>query len=129
MSPRILRRIVWLVFVAGIAGMIVGSIKESSGGAITAGIVTAIAAVGLILITAVAPPGSLAKPTSAKDDDPTSGGAGAPTSAVVDERLALDVEQRINELVAQGADEDDVRSLVARAVDLGRGARRTSRTS
>jgi len=126
MSPRILRRIVWLVFVAGIAGMIVGSIKESSGGAITAGIVTAIAAVGLILITAVAPAGSLAKPALADDADPAAT-TGAAAGAVVDERLALDVEHRINELVRQGADEDDVRSLVARAVDLGRGARRSTR--
>jgi hypothetical protein len=126
MSPRILRRIVWLVFIAGIAGMIVGSIKESSGGAITAGIVTAIAAAGLILITAVAPPGSLAKPTVVADDESLGAGAGPPGAALVDERLALDVEQRINELVRQGADEDEVRSLVARAVDLGRGARRTT---
>ena len=127
MSPRILRRIVWLVFVAGIAGMIVGSIKESSGGAITAGIVTAIAAVGLILITAVAPPGSLAKPEGRREGDAGVTDADPSTSPVVDERLALDVEHRINELVRQGADEDDVRSLVARAVDLGRGARRTTR--
>lgn len=121
MSPRALRRIVWLVFVAGIGGMIVGSIKDSSGGAITAGIITAVAALGLILVTAVAPPGSLAKRSEPAPLDADA------TPAAVDERLARDVEERIGRLVQAGADEDDVRSLVARAVDLGRGARRASR--
>src|SRR5689334_2358110 len=114
MSPRALRRIVWVVFVAGIGGMIVGSIKDSSGGAITAGIITAVASLGLILITSVAPPGSLLKP-----------GADRPTAEPVaepDERLARDVEDRITALVDRGADETDVRSLVARAVELGRSA-------
>jgi len=116
MSPRILRRIVWLVFVAGVIGMIFGSIRDSNGAAITAGIITAIAATALILITAVAPPGSLAK--APRDDE---GVDAAPTPEhAVDERLARDLETRVTALVAAGADEEQVRLLVARAVDLGR---------
>ena len=122
MSPRTIRRIVWLVFVAGIAGMIVGSIRDSNGFAITAGLVTAMGALGLILITSVAPPGSLAKP---RDGD-AGGQEAAPTDATttasrVDEAVARDVERRINDLVAEGADEDEVRLLVRRAIDLGKG--------
>jgi hypothetical protein len=116
MSPRILRRVVWLVFVAGIAGMIVASIKDSSGGAITAGIITAIAAGALILVTAVAPPGSLTKPAAGEPhdvDESTALGAG-------NERLAVDVEARITALVSDGANEEDVRTLVARAIAFGR---------
>ena len=44
------------MFVAGIAGMIVGSIADNNGVAITFGLITAVAAVGLILVTAVAGP-------------------------------------------------------------------------
>jgi len=119
MSPRALRRIVVTVFVAGIAGMIVGSIRDSNGMAITFGIVTAVAALGLILVTSVAPAGSLAKARpsdAARLDDPRE-------PAVVDERAARDVEARIQALVDAGADEEQVRLLVGRAVDLGRGTR------
>ena len=38
----------------------------------------------------------------------------------LDERLAADLEERIAALVAGGADEDEVRKLVGRAVELGR---------
>jgi len=40
--PRTIRRLVWLVFVAGIAGMIAGSIADNNGLAITFGLVTAV---------------------------------------------------------------------------------------
>ena len=56
MAPRTIRRLVIVVFVAGIAGMIVGSIADNNGVAITFGLITAAAAVGLILVTAVAGP-------------------------------------------------------------------------
>ena len=114
LSPRLIRRIVWLVFVAGIAGMILASLKDSNGGAVTAGLVTAVAALGLILITSVVPPAALAKPV---EDEV--GAAGA--RATVDQEIAADVEARIAELVAAGADEDQVRRLVRRAIDLGAG--------
>jgi hypothetical protein len=106
-SPRLVRRVVLCVFVLGIAGMIVGSIADNNGTAITFGLITAIAALGLVLVTSVSPPGSLAK-------------SGTTVSSEADERLAVDLEARIGELVASGADEDAVRKLVGRAVDLGR---------
>ena len=101
MSPRWIRRIVLAVFVAGIAGMIVGSIADNNGTAITFGLISATAAVALILVTSVAGPTAF----------------GAPQ---VDETIAADVERRINELVAGGANEAEVRSLVREAVRLGR---------
>lgn len=101
MSPRTIRRVVLVVCVLGIAGMIVSSIAERTGAAITAGLVTAIAVVGLLLVTSVAPPGAFGPP-------------------VVDEELAADVEHRVADLVAAGADEAEVRSLV-------RAVRRASR--
>ena len=118
LSPRLIRRIVWLVFVAGIAGMIVASIKDSNGGAITAGMVTAVAALGLILITSVVPPEALARPTA---DD-----AEGAEHVEIDQQVAADVEARIGELVEAGADEEQVRRLVRRAVDLGAGTRSPS---
>jgi hypothetical protein len=104
MSPRWIRRIVLVVFVAGIAGMIVSSIAERTGAAMTFGLVTAAAAVGLILVTSVAPPGALGP--SAVDDD-----------------AAAAVEAQVAALVSDGADEGEVRRLVRRAVRLGRSMR------
>lgn len=109
-SPRIIRRIVLIVFVLGIGGMIGGSIAEITGLAITFGLVTAIAALGLVLVTSVAPEGSLAKP-------------GEAVSRPVDEQLAGDLEDRILALVDQGADETMVRKLVGRAIELGEQSR------
>ena len=77
----------------GIVGMIVASIAERTGAAITAGMVTAVAVVCMVLVTAVSPPEAFGRP-------------------VVDEAAAADVERRIAELVAAGADEAEVRSLV-----------------
>jgi hypothetical protein len=81
------------VCVLGIAGMIVSSIAEATGAAITAGLITAVAVIGLLLVTAVAPPAAF----------------GAP---VVDEEAAADVERRVAELVHAGADEAEIRSLI-----------------
>ena len=106
-GPRGIRRIVIVVFVLGIGGMIAGSILDNNGFAITFGLITAIAALALVLVTQVSPPGSLVK----------SGKSAAP---VVDERLAADLESRIETLVAEGADETEVRKLVGRAIELGR---------
>jgi hypothetical protein len=61
-SPRVIRWLVIVVFVAGIAGMIIGSIADNNGVAITFGLTTAVAAVGLILVTAVAGPEAFRKP-------------------------------------------------------------------
>jgi hypothetical protein len=110
MSARWIRRIVWLVFLGGIGGMIAGSIADNNGMAITFGLLTAVAAVGLILVSSVAPPGSFNK---ARANEPPGG---------FDETTAADVEARIAALVAAGADEQTVRQLVQQAVRLGRSA-------
>lgn len=111
MSPRIIRRVVVIIFVAGIAGMIVGSIADNNGTAITFGLIAAAASVGLILVTAVAGPGGYA---SGRGDPP-----------VTDEALAQDVERRVEALVAAGGDEGSLRDLVRSAVRLGRRSERS----
>jgi hypothetical protein len=93
MSPRWIRRAVLATCALGIAGMIVASIAERTGAAITAGLITAVAVVCMVLVTAVAGPEAF----------------GAP---VVDEHAAADVERRVADLVAKGADEPEVRALV-----------------
>jgi hypothetical protein len=114
MSPRLIRRLVIVVFVAGIAGMIVGSIADNNGAAITFGLITAVAALALILVSSVAPPGAFTSRRRPMDQP----------SVPVDERVAADVEARIERLVAAGADETELRKLVQRAIELGRGGRR-----
>lgn len=93
MNPRWIRRAVLATCGLGIAGMIVASIAERTGAAITAGLVTAVAVVCMVLVTAVAGPEAFGRP-------------------VIDEEAAADVERRIADLVAGGADEAEVRSLV-----------------
>ena len=107
MDPKLLRRVVLVVFVGGIAGMVVGSIMDNNGTAVTFGIITAVAALALILTTALV--------------------AGQPADRFDDERAEA-VEARIQQLVADGADERAVRNLVREAVLLGRTARRADRT-
>lgn len=103
MQPRIVRRLVLVVFVGGIAGMIVGSIADNNGIAITFGLVTAVAAICLMLVTSVT--------------------AGAAAPVRFDDAAAREVEGRIQSLVDAGADEDAVRDLVRSAVLLGRSAK------
>jgi hypothetical protein len=133
MSPRALRAVVLLVFALGIAGMIVGSIRDSNGMAVTFGLVTAVAALVLILLTAVVPASALSAPqrnrSASRSDAGSEAGlpgegtarGSAPRGRGYDERLAREVEERIRALVATGADEEAVRVLVRAAVDLGRG--------
>jgi uncharacterized membrane protein YfcA len=102
MDPKLLRRTVLVVFLGGIAGMVVGSIMDNNGTAITFGIITAVAALALILTTALV--------------------SGQPADRFDDERAEA-VEARIVQLVADGADESAVRDLVRDAVVLGRTAR------
>ena len=63
--------------------------------------------IGLVLVTSVSPPGALAKPGT--------------TSAATDDRVAADLESRVVTLVEAGADEDELRRLVRRAIEFGRG--------
>lgn len=105
MSPRRVRAGVIIVFIAGTIGMIVGSIRDNNGTAITFGIITAVAALGLLLVTAVG------------------GNNGFDPPPVFDEAAAQALESRITVLVDAGGDEDQVRDLVRQAVRLGRAGR------
>ena len=98
MSPTAVRALVLAVFVGGIAGMIASSIADSNGWALAFGLLTAGAALCLITVTAAT-------------------GAG---SVVDSEAAGAALEERVDRLVAAGADEDEVRALVAEAVRLGR---------
>jgi hypothetical protein len=96
MTARGLRRIVVVVCICAIAGMIVSSIIDNTGAAITFGLVAAAAVVCLILVTATAAPGAFG-------------------ARVVDEEAASDVEHRVQALAAAGADEPELRALVRAA--------------
>jgi hypothetical protein len=93
-----------VIFIGGVAGMIVTSIADNDGAAVTFGLVCAAAAVCLIAITSV----------SAADTDGSVG---------FDEQTAADLETRIGRLVEAGADDAEVRDLVRLAVRLGKTAR------
>jgi hypothetical protein len=101
-SPRGVRRIVIGVCALAIVGMIVSSITTHNGIAIATGLVAAVAIVCLILVTAVAGPEAF----------------GAPPP--VDEAAAADLERRVESLVASGASEDEVRSLIRATRRLSR---------
>jgi hypothetical protein len=110
----VVRRIVVAVCVGGVAGLIVTSILDRTGAAVTIGLVTAAAVVCLIVATAVAPPPTAATPPA------------APPPPGVDEAQAARVEQLVGELVAGGADEGAVRDLVRESLRLGRGGGRAT---
>jgi multisubunit Na+/H+ antiporter MnhB subunit len=97
MHPRVVRRCLIAVCAAGIAGMIVTSIADSPGGALTFGLLTAVAALGMILVTAV-----------------TNGG-----SAREDDELGETIEDHVRRLVEAGAEEREVRALLREAMRLG----------
>jgi low affinity Fe/Cu permease len=104
MSHGVLRGVVLVVCVIGIAGMIIGTVAtdNNNGVVVTFGLVTAVAVLVLIGTTMVQR-------------------AQAPVG--VDEVLAERIEGRVGRLVAAGADEADVRALVGDAVKLGRSTR------
>jgi hypothetical protein len=102
-SPRWIRRIVLVVCASAIAGMIVASVTTHNGVAIALGITAAVAVLCLMLVTAIAGPEAFGQ------------------SAPVDERAAADLERRVEALVAAGADEDEVRSLIRAVRRLTKG--------
>lgn len=106
MSPRHVRWVVGAVFAGGIAGMIVGSIADNNGTAITFGLLTVVAALCLILTTAVAGPDAFERRDHVR------------TRSFESEAEAI--EQRMTAMVRAGADEDALRELVRDAVRLGR---------
>ena len=98
---RVHRPLSALVFVAGIAGIIVTSINGNNAGwVLTIGMVTAVTAVVLIAVTAA---------------------SDRPRIDVFDEAIAERVERRVQTLVAQGASEDEARALVRDALEMVRG--------
>jgi hypothetical protein len=105
LSALVIRRIVIAVCVLGVAGMIGGSIADHIGVAITAGVVAAIAVLCLILVTAAAGPAAFNAAPPADDE------------------AAADLERRIEQLIAAGADEIELRALVRAATRFGRRAR------
>jgi hypothetical protein len=97
---RVIRTICIVIFVAGIAGMIISSINGNNVGLVTTiGLVTAVAA--LVLLTA------------------STVGARRRLD-VFDDALAERIENQIVELSRDGTDEARLRRLVADSIDLGR---------
>jgi hypothetical protein len=94
-NPGAVRVVLRLVAVAGIPGVIAGSIADNDAVALCFGALIAVAAFGLILVTSVT------------------------ASVTSDDAVGVDVEARVARLVAGGADETEVRALVGAAVKLG----------
>ena len=89
-----------VIFVAGIAGIIVTSIvSNNNGGIISIGLITSLAALVLITASTIA--------TNKRID-------------AFDDVAAEHLEQQVIALVASGANEDVVRAVVRSAIDLGR---------
>lgn len=102
MSLRVIRIVCIVVFVSGIAGMIITSINGNNVGIVTTiGLTTAISA--LILMTA-------------------STVANKRRLDVFDDAKAERIERRIAEMRDRGADEAELRALVRDSIDLGRSA-------
>jgi hypothetical protein len=112
LSARTVRTVTLVVCGLGIAGMIVTSILNHNGAAITFGLVTAVA----VLCSMVA------KAVAAEAERRLGGpvGSAEPRLAVPAEALAEVVEGQVQAVVAAGADEGAVRQLVGEAVRLGR---------
>ena len=101
MSLRLIRTLCFGAFLAGLPAIIVSSIRgNNEGWVLTFGMITAIAAIILIAVTAT---------TSMKRID------------VFNEIEAERVELRIRQLVEAGANEVEVRSLVRDTLNLSRG--------
>jgi len=100
MARRWIPRVAIAVFVGGIAGLIISSIAGNNAGVVlTVGLCIVFAAIALLTHAAVTPRDAI---------------------EVFDEARAEQLEQRIAALVAAGAPEDDVRSLVRDALRMGR---------
>lgn len=103
MAVRIVKAVCFALFVAGIPGLIVSSIAgNNEGWVLSIGMVTAVAALVLIAVSAV---------TATRRID------------TFDEVIAERVENRVRVLIEAGADEAEVRALVRDAIDLSRGDR------
>ena len=98
MTVEALRGMVTAVWVAGIGGMVAGSVAGNNNGVVmTSGLATAIAALVLIGVSAITTPRSM-----------------------IDQVLAERIEGRVERLLDGGADEPTVRDLVRDSVRFGR---------
>ena len=102
MTINTLRRVVAFICVLSIAGMIVLSIRENIGGAMSSGIVGTIAMLCLITGNAI--------------HAGTNGGG-------AQEALGAELDARVQELIAAGVDEEHARSVVNKAIRFGAGQR------
>jgi hypothetical protein len=109
LSVRTVRTLALLVCVAGIAGMIVTSILNHNGAAVTLGLITAVAVLCSMVAKAVA-----------ADTERRLGGDARPQAGAAPDELADLVERQVQVVVGDGADEASVRQLVGEAVRLGR---------
>ena len=101
MTLKAIRIVCALIFVGGIVTMIVTTVASNNMGVmITIGLVTAVAAIVLLAVSSAV--------------------QGKPFGGIADDIAAERVEQRVDQLVAGGADEEAVRSLVRDSVRLGR---------
>jgi len=99
---RVIRIACVVVFVCGIAGLIISSIAGNNVGVVTTiGLITSLAAVVLLTASTV---------------------ANRQRIDAFNDALAEQVEGQIGTLVASGAKEDTVRKLVRDAINLGRSA-------
>ncbi len=97
-----IRIICAVVFVCGIAGLIISSIAGNNVGVVTTiGLITSLAAIVLLTASTV---------------------ANRQRIDAFNDALAEQVEGQIGALVAGGAKEDSVRKLVSDAINLGRSA-------
>lgn len=101
MALRLIKIVCFGLFLAGIPAIIVSSIAgNNEGWVLTFGMITAVAALILIAVSSV---------TTNKRID------------AFNDVLAERVEQRVQQLVQAGANEDEVRALVRDSINLARG--------
>ena len=101
MALRLIKIVCFGLFLAGIPAIIVSSIAgNNEGWVLTFGMITAVAALILIAVSSV---------TTNKRID------------AFNDVLAERVEQRVQQLIQAGADEDEVRTLVRDSINLARG--------
>ena len=99
LAPGTLRGAALLLCATGIVGMIVTSIADEVGAAITFGFIGATGAFVLLLVGVLVP--------------------AVESAASWDEERAAAVEDAVQRLVAAGADEEDLRSTITAAIHLG----------
>ena len=98
---RVIRITSAVVFVASIAGLIISSVNgNNEGWVLSIGMVSAVTAIILVVASAVS--------TTTRHPD-------------FSDVLAESIEQRIQRLVAAGADEAEIREVAKMSVKLGRG--------